>query len=117
MRLPPRFPGALVHCGDLPALNALEVPNPVIVVEVLSPSSMRRDLTRKVAGYFKVESIRHYLIADAEEAVIITMAGLRRGFSRPRLSATGKSRSIRQGLYCKPRTCCCRSNPRPARRK
>ena len=46
-------PDALIHCGDSPALNALEVPNPVIVVEVLSPSSMRRDLTGKVARLFQ----------------------------------------------------------------
>ena len=44
-------PDALVHCGDLPALNALEVANPIVVAEVLSPASMRRDLGDKIAGY------------------------------------------------------------------
>jgi Uma2 family endonuclease len=46
-------PDALV--APLPSQpdDALEVANPVIVVEVLSPSpaSARRDLTTKVAGY------------------------------------------------------------------
>jgi Uma2 family endonuclease len=63
-------PDALVHCGDLPTLNALEVTNPVIVAEVLSPASRRRDLGDKVARYFQLESIRHYLIIDPEGAVI-----------------------------------------------
>src|SRR5208337_1062180 len=83
-------PDALVHCGDLPALNALEVPNPVIVVEVLSPSSMRRDLTGKVAGYFKVESIRHYLIVDAEEAVIIHYGRSAEGIFPPKIIRDGQ---------------------------
>jgi Uma2 family endonuclease len=44
----------------------LEIPNPVIVVEVLSRSTARRDRTDKLAGYFKVESIEHYLLIDPE---------------------------------------------------
>lgn len=66
-------------------------------MEVLSPTSMRRDLTRKLAGYFKVESICHYLIVDAEGAVVIHYGRPADGIHPPRLSARGKSRSIRQG--------------------
>jgi len=40
-------PDALVHCGDLPSLNALEVTNPVIVAEVLSPASRRATAPRR----------------------------------------------------------------------
>ena len=46
-------------------------PEPSIVVEVLSPSTGRRDLTVKLAGYFKVPSIEHYVIADWEAAELI----------------------------------------------
>ncbi len=83
-------PDALVHCGDLPALNALEVPNPIIVVEMLSPSSMRRDLTGNVAGYFKVESICHYLIVDAEGAVIIHYGRSADGIHPPKIIHEGE---------------------------
>lgn len=83
-------PDALVHCVELPPLNALEVPNPIIVVEVLSPTSMRRDLTGKVAGYFKVESIRHYLIVDAEGAVIIDYSRSADGIHPPKIVRDGE---------------------------
>ncbi len=64
-------PDTLVAPLPMPADSALEVPNPVIVVEVLSPSSIKRDLTDKLAGYFQVPSIVHYLVLDPEEKVII----------------------------------------------
>ncbi|MFY9639907.1 MAG: Uma2 family endonuclease [Rhodomicrobium sp.] len=64
-------PDALVYCGpELPA-DALEVPNPVIVVEVLSPSTRRIDAVRKLAGYFSLESVHHYLIVDPETLPVI----------------------------------------------
>jgi Uma2 family endonuclease len=64
-------PDALVYCGpELPA-SVLEVANPVIVVEVLSPSSRRIDASLKLAGYFRVPSIGHYLIVDPDQSLII----------------------------------------------
>ena len=45
-------------------------PNPVIVVEVLSPSTAKVDATTKLAGYFEVPSIQHYLVVDAEGRTI-----------------------------------------------
>jgi Uma2 family endonuclease len=83
-------PDALVHCGDLPALNALEVTNPVVVAEVLSPASRRRDLGDKVAGYFRVESICHYLIVDPEGAVIIHHSRSADGIIPPKFIREGK---------------------------
>ncbi len=44
--------------------DALTANEPVIVVEVVSPSSARSDTGGKVAEYFRVPSIRHYLIID-----------------------------------------------------
>ncbi len=64
-------PDALVAPLPMPDDSSLEISNPVIVVEVLSPSSIKRDLTDKLAGYFQVPSIVHYLILDPEEKVII----------------------------------------------
>src|SRR6266568_9352820 len=53
-------PDALVYCGpELPAA-AIEVPDPIIVVEVLSPSTRRIDATIKLAGYFRLASVTHY---------------------------------------------------------
>ena len=52
-------------------LNAVEVPDPVIVVEVLSPSTRRIGATRKLAGYFSLPSVHHYLIVDPERLPVI----------------------------------------------
>jgi Uma2 family endonuclease len=64
-------PDALVYCGDELAGSAVEVPNPVIVVEVLSPSTRHIDASAKLAGYFRVPSVRHYLIVDPDRRLVI----------------------------------------------
>ncbi len=55
-------PAALVNCGEAMADEAVAVPNPVVVVEVLSPGTASTDTGGKLAGYFRVPSIAHYLI-------------------------------------------------------
>jgi Uma2 family endonuclease len=64
-------PDALVYCGSKLLNSAVEVPSPVIVVEVLSPSTRHIDASAKLAGYFKVPSVCHYLIVDPERHVVI----------------------------------------------
>src|SRR5262245_4662453 len=58
------IPDALVASLPEPALDSLEVANPIIVVEVLSSSTARMDTTVKLDGYFKIASVQHYLIVD-----------------------------------------------------
>ena len=43
-----------------------QAPDPLIVVEVLSPSSRAKDLNTKVAGYGRVPTIRHNLVFDPQ---------------------------------------------------
>jgi Uma2 family endonuclease len=57
-------PDALVNCGDRVADDVLIAPNPVIVVEVLSPTTRNVDKTVKVADYFRIPRLSHYLIID-----------------------------------------------------
>lgn len=64
-------PDAVVYCGTKLPPSAVEVPNPLIVVEVLSPSTRHIDLSAKLADYFRVASIAHYLIVDPERPRII----------------------------------------------
>jgi len=64
-------PDALVYCGERLAEDALEVPAPVIVVEVLSPSTRHVDAAAKLAGYFSLPSLWHYLIIDPDKRVVI----------------------------------------------
>ena len=70
-------PDALVFCGAAPPRDAFAIVAPVIVVEVLSPSTGRRDHHEKLVGYFRVPSIQHYLIVDADRRILIHHA--RRG--------------------------------------
>jgi Uma2 family endonuclease len=64
-------PDAVVNCGDAAPGDELIAPNPVIVVEVLSPSTAAKDMGTKVTDYFTVSSIQHYLIVDLDRRVVI----------------------------------------------
>lgn len=64
-------PDALVYCGDMIRGPAVEVSNPVILVEVLSPSTRRVDASVKLAGYFRLPSVAHYLIIDPTQPSIV----------------------------------------------
>lgn len=70
-------PDAMVYCGPRLPRRAIEIPNPVIVVEILSPSTGRHDRSGKLVGYFAVPSLHHYLIVDADRRAVIHHA--RRG--------------------------------------
>jgi Uma2 family endonuclease len=64
-------PDGLIHCGPRLPDDVIEVQDPLLVWEILSPDSVDRDHGEKVPGYFTVESIQHYLIVDPERRVII----------------------------------------------
>jgi len=64
-------PDLLVYCGDPISGDALEVPNPVVVVEVLSPGNAITDLRDKLQGYFRIPSIAHYLVIDPDKGLVI----------------------------------------------
>jgi Uma2 family endonuclease len=64
-------PDAMVYCGEPISGDALVVPDPVIVVEVLSPGNALKDLRDKLQGYFRVPSIQHYLIVDPDKRLVI----------------------------------------------
>src|SRR3954464_9777506 len=64
-------PDALVYCGPRLAGDSIEVPSPVIVVEVVSPGTARVDAGAKLTGYFRVPSVEHYLLVDPVRAVVV----------------------------------------------
>jgi Uma2 family endonuclease len=59
-------PDGLVYCGPGPARDALLIANPIIVVEVLSPTTRHSDTSAKLIGYFKLASVAHYLVLDPD---------------------------------------------------
>jgi hypothetical protein len=60
-------PDALVYCGPRLPPHSIEIPDPIIVVEVLSEGTAARQL----AGYFSLPGVAHYLIFDAENRTAI----------------------------------------------
>jgi len=64
-------PDAMVYCGLEAAPSTMLVENPVIIVEILSPSAGRRDQGRELADYFRLPSVAHYLIIDPDEMLVI----------------------------------------------
>jgi Uma2 family endonuclease len=64
-------PDALVYCGPRLPPHTIEIPEPLIVVEVLSDGTAARDHGVKLAGYFSLPSLAHYLILDADSRMAI----------------------------------------------
>ena len=63
-------PDALVRCGPRVPDDAIEIPDPTIVVEVVSRSSRSTDSGAKLGDYFMLPSVRHYLVANTDTGTI-----------------------------------------------
>jgi Uma2 family endonuclease len=63
-------PDAVLHCGDKLPDDAVAVPHPLVIVEVLSPSTSSTDRAWKLQEYFRLPSLRHYLIIWADKQQI-----------------------------------------------
>jgi Uma2 family endonuclease len=64
-------PDAVVNCGPRIGPDETAAPNPVVVVEVLSPSTRSVDTSDKLADYFRLPAVQHYLIPRARRPEII----------------------------------------------
>lgn len=91
-------PDALVYCGPRLPGDAVEVSEPVIVVEVLSPSTAYRDVGVKLAGYFRRPSICHYLIIDPDRPILVHHARAAGDLIETRIVSDGMLRLDPPGL-------------------
>ena len=66
-----RIPDASVPCGVKLNLKSMVLEAPLVVVEVVSPSSEKEDLGAKLIEYFSVPSIRHYLVVVPEKRAVV----------------------------------------------
>lgn len=64
-------PDVLVVCGDRVDGDDLIVETPVLIVEVVSPSSEGYDLGIKLESYFALPSVRHYLVIFADRRLVV----------------------------------------------
>ena len=65
-----RIPDVSVQCSPLGDLDSM-LAKPVIAAEITSRSSERDDTGAKLADYFAVSGIQHYLIVRPEQGVIV----------------------------------------------
>lgn len=64
-------PDAMVYCGERVAPDAVFVPDPIIVVEVLSPRTASIDHGPKLMECFRLACVQHYLIIDPVARLVI----------------------------------------------
>ncbi len=92
-----RSPDAIVELRQCPRCeDALILDNPVILVEVVSPSSEERDVHAKLHDYFAIGSVAHYLIVYDDRRFVVhpshaTEAGANRQDRSPSSFAREKS--------------------------
>ena len=67
-----RFPDALITCTKFPDTERI-APDFVVVFEVLSPESGRRDHIEKVREYAAVASILHYAIVESSGSGLLVL--------------------------------------------
>ena len=62
-----RYPDALVHCSPIPPRSTF-APAPVVLFEILSPSSAERDLGAKNPEYRSLPSLKRYVVLQQRAA-------------------------------------------------
>ena len=64
-------PDGVVYCGPKLPDDAIVVPDPLIIVEVLSPSTSGIDRAFKLVEYFRLPSLQHYLIIWVDKQQVL----------------------------------------------
>jgi Uma2 family endonuclease len=91
-------PDALVRCGPALPGNAVKLNDPIIVVEVRSPSTGARDAGVKLSDYFRLPAVHHYLIVRTDDRAIIHHARNADGTILTRIVREGPLRLDPPGL-------------------
>lgn len=63
------YPDVMVVCGKIEYVQGRNdmIVNPLVIVEVLSPSTYRQDFTKKFALYKQLASLQAYIMVDSEQ--------------------------------------------------
>jgi Uma2 family endonuclease len=69
------YPDAMVICGKIELQPGRKdvVTNPVVIVEVLSPSTREHDRVTKFKLYRQIESLREYVMVDSERMIVFIL--------------------------------------------
>jgi Uma2 family endonuclease len=75
------YPDGQVVCESNPDTDVFQ-DSPVLIIEVLSPSTRRYDLDEKLTAYLDIASLECYLVLEQHTAMAIVMRRTDRGFLR-----------------------------------
>jgi Uma2 family endonuclease len=65
-----RVPDVVIDCGEADA-NSSFASEPIILAEVVSKSSVSRDVHAKLHEYFAIKSVMHYLVIYHDEGKVV----------------------------------------------
>lgn len=68
------IPDAMLRCGDFIDDDATRLSDPVVVVEVLSPSNSLIEMTTKIDGYFSLPSVAWVLLVNTATRIVHSYA-------------------------------------------
>ncbi len=91
-------PDAAVRCGQPLDDDAVLYDDPIIVVEIQSPSTSNVDANNKLANYFRLPSVQHYLILRAKQPMVIHHQRHAGGTIQTRILASGELRLDPPGI-------------------
>ena len=63
------YPDIVVRCGPRKE-NLIAVDDPVVIVEVHSPSTREKDRRRKLRAYQQIPTVQQYIMIEAKEALV-----------------------------------------------
>ncbi len=91
-------PDAAVRCGEALSDDTVLYDDPVIVVEIQSPATSNVDANSKLANYFRLPSVAHYLILRAKQPMVIHHQRRSDGVIQTRILASGELRLDPPGI-------------------
>lgn len=63
------IPDVVVSCRE-PDLDSPVEPEPVLIVEIVSPTTAHRDRVEKWAAYRRIQSLRHYMLVEQSRRLV-----------------------------------------------
>lgn len=75
------YPDVQVVCESNQQTSVFQ-DNPVMIIEVLSPSTRRYDLDEKMTAYLGIPSLQYYLVLEQHQPIAIIMRRTAQGFLR-----------------------------------
>ena len=84
-----RYPDALVTCNPPVDARSPDIPDPVVIFEILSPSTEHDDKTTKLVEYRSMPSVQRYVMIEQTETLMTVIARTPTGWSIDTLDDTG----------------------------